>query len=92
MARTVAHVLTNANDSVALINDINTNGNTSDYISNEVNQEEINSLVQRNVSHLELILAYDGTKDTPDVVGSSEDKTPYTTAIATGKAYISANS
>lgn len=92
MARTVAHVLTNANDSVALINDINTNGNTSDYISNEVNQEEINSLVQRNVNHLELILAYDGTKDTPDVVGSSEDKTPYTAAIATGKAYISANS
>ena len=92
MARTVAHVLTNANDSVALINDINTNGNTSDYISNEVNQEEINSLVQRNVNHLELILAYDGTKDTPDVAGSSNDKSSYTAAIATGKAYISANS
>jgi hypothetical protein len=91
MARTVAHVLSNADDSVALINDINTNGSSSEYISNEVNQDEINALVQRNVDHLELILAFDGTNDTPDVAGSSEDKSSYTNAITTGNAYIAAN-
>jgi hypothetical protein len=91
MTRTVAHVLSNADDSVALINDVNTNGSSSEYISNEVNQDEINALVQRNVNHLELILAFDGTNETPDVAGSSEDKSSYTDAIATGKAYIAAN-
>ena len=34
----------------------------------------------------------DEDDDTPDVAGSSDDKTSYTTAIATGKAYIAANS
>jgi len=93
MARTVAHVLSNAQDSVALINDINTNGGNSVYISNEVNQDEINALVQRNVNHLELILAFDGTNDTPNVVGSSNSKkTDCSNAVTTGKAYISANS
>jgi len=57
-------------------------------------QSDINDMVQRNVDHLELILAYapvDEDDDTPDVAGSSDDKTSYTTAIATGKAYIAAN-
>jgi hypothetical protein len=92
MTRTVAEVLASADDSVALINDINTNGSSSEYISNEVNQSEINDLVQRNVDHLEIILAYDGENNTPDVAGSSEDKSSYTSAITTGEAYISANS
>lgn len=91
MARTVAQILSSADDSVALINDVNTNGSSSEYISNEVNQDEINALVQRNVDHLEIILAYDGSNDQPDVAGSSEDKSSYTTAITTGKAYIAAN-
>jgi hypothetical protein len=34
-------------------------------------QEEINDMVQRNVDHLEIILAY----TEPDVVGDSSDKT-----------------
>ena len=51
-------------------------------------QEEINDMVQRNVDHLEIILAYTD----PDVAGDSSDKSSYTTAIATGKAYISNNS
>jgi hypothetical protein len=58
-------------------------------------QEEINDMVQRNVDHLELILAYepvDEDDDTPDVVGDSSDKSSYTDAIATGKTYISNNS
>jgi hypothetical protein len=40
-------------------------------------QAEINEMVQRNVDHLELILAYapvDEDDDTPDVAGDSSDK------------------
>ena len=48
-------------------------------------------MVQRNVDHLEVILAYNGTNEQPDVVGDSSDKSSYTDAIATGKAYIAAN-
>ena len=81
--RTVEQVLTAATDSVTLINDVN--GGTYDV--NGMTQEEINEMVQRNVDHLELILAY----TEPDVVGDSSDKSSYTDAIATGKAYIAAN-
>ena len=51
-------------------------------------------MVQRNVDHLEVILAYepvDSDDDTPDVAGSSDDKSSYTGAVTTGKAYIAAN-
>jgi hypothetical protein len=50
-------------------------------------QAEINEMVQRNVDHLEIILAYTD----PDVAGDSSDKSSYTDAITTGKAYIAAN-
>ena len=89
--QTVEQVLTAATDSVTLINNIN--GGTYDV--NGMTQEEINEMVQRNVDHLELILAYepsDENDETPDVVGDSSDKSSYTDAIATGKAYISNNS
>ena len=92
MAQTVAEVLTAATDSVTVINDIN--GGTHDVTG--LTQEEINDIVQRNVDHLEIILAYepvDSDDDTPNVVGSSSSKkTACSTAITTGKAYISANS
>ena len=94
MAQTVAEVLTAATDSVTLINDINSNGSDSEYVSEGSTQEEINELVQRNVDHLEIILAYapvDSDDETPDVAGSSDDKSSYTGAITTGKAYIAAN-
>ena len=81
---TVAEVLTAATDSVTLINDIN--GGTHDV--SLMTQAEINEMVQRNVDHLELILAYTD----PDVAGDSSDKSSYTDAIATGKDYISSNS
>jgi len=90
MAQTVSEVLTAATDSVTLINGVN--AGTWDVEGME--QSDINDMVQRNVDHLELILAYapvDEDDDTPDVAGSSDDKTSYTTAIATGKAYIAAN-
>lgn len=93
MAQTVAQVLAAADDSVTLINDINTNGSSSDHATG-LSQAEINDKVQRNVDHLEIILAYapvDDDDETPDVAGSSEDKSSYTSAITTGKAYIAAN-
>ena len=91
---TVTEVLTAATDSVTLINSINTDGSSSNFWLSGVTQEEINEMVQRNVNHLEIILAYapvDENDDTPDVAGDSSDKSSYTDAIATGKAYIAAN-
>jgi hypothetical protein len=41
-----------------------------------------------NLSWLEPV---DEDDETPDVVGDSSDKSSYTDAIATGKAYIAAN-
>ena len=90
MAQTVTEVLTAATDSVTLINDVN--GGT--YEVGTMTQAEINEMVQRNVDHLEIILAYapvDEDDDTPDVAGDSSDKSSYTSAITTGKAYIAAN-
>ena len=93
MAQTVAECLTRAVDSATLITDVNTNGANSIYILPDLTQAEINEVVQRNVDHLETILAYDGEDDTPNVVGSSSSKkTTCSDAITTGKAYISANS
>jgi len=91
MAQTVAEVLSAADDSVTLINDINANGAESENVPSDFNQEQINDVVQRNVDHLELMLSWDGTNGQPDVAGSSEDKSSYTSAITTGKAYIAAN-
>ena len=85
--QTVAEVLSAADDSVIVINDINTNGSDSEYVAEGSTQEEINDMVQRNVDHLEIILAYTD----PDVAGSSEDKSSYNNAITTGNAYIAAN-
>ena len=87
---TVTKVLTIATDSVTLINAID----DGSYEVAGMSQEEINEMVQRNVDHLEIILAYepvDEDDDTPDVKGDSSDKSSYTTAITTGKAYIEAN-
>ena len=96
--QTVAEVLTAATDSVTVITDINTNGNKSPHaggttdadgnaVASDWSQDDINDVVQRNVDHLELILEYTD----PDVKGSSDDKSSYTGAVTTGKAYIAAN-
>ena len=89
--QTVEQVLTAATDSVTLINEVN----AGTWNVEGMTQEEINDMVQRNVDHLEIILAYepsDENDETPDVVGDSSDKSSYTDAIATGKTYISNNS
>ena len=91
MAQTVTEVLTAATDSVTLINAVN----GGSYDVTRMTQEEINEMVQRNVDHLELILAYapvDEDDDTPDVAGDSSDKSSYTGAITTGNTYITNNS
>ena len=93
MAQTVSEVLTAATDSVTLINAINTDASAVEAVEG-MTQDEINEVVQRNVDHLEIILAYepvDEDDETPDVVGDSSDKSSYTDAIATGNAYIAAN-
>ena len=84
---TVAEVLAAADDSVTLINGID----DGSIVRSDLTQDEINSIIQQNVDHLEIILAYNGENDTPDVAGSSDDKSSYTSAITTGKAYIAAN-
>jgi hypothetical protein len=81
---TVTEILTAATDSVTLINNINS-GSHDVWL---MTQTEINEMVQRNVDHLELILAYTD----PDVAGDSSDKSSYTDAIATGNTYITDNS
>lgn len=83
MAQTVSEVLTAATDSVTLINGVN----AGTWNVEGMEQSDINDMVQRNVDHLELVLAYTD----PDVAGSDEDKTSYTAAITTGNAYIAAN-
>lgn len=88
---TVTEVLASAMKSVELINGVNDNS----YDVEGMNQSEINDMIQRNVDHLGIVLAYEPTDeddDTPNVVASSEDKTPYMDAIATGNTYIENNS
>ena len=92
MAQTVSEVLTAATDSVTLINGVN--GGT--WNVEGMTQAEINEMVQRNVDHLEVILAYapvDSDDETPDVKGAASNlKTTHVAAIATGKTYITDNS
>ena len=80
---TVSEVLTAATDRVSLINGVK----AGSWNVTGMTQAEINAMVQRNVDHLEIILEYTD----PDVKGSSDDKSSYTTAITDGKAYIAAN-
>ena len=91
MAQTVSEVLTAATDSVTLINGVK----AGSWDVEGMTQSEINEMVQRNVDHIETILEYapvDSDDDTPDVKGSSDSKTSYTTAVTTGKTYITDNS
>ena len=83
MEQTVSQILTAATDSVTLINEVN----AGTWNVEGMEQSEINDMVQRNVDHLEIVLAY----TEPDVAGSPDDKTSYTDAITTGKQYITAN-
>jgi len=97
MAQTVTECLAAGTDSVTLINDINTNGSSSERLSDGMTQAEINETVQRNVDHLSIILLYapdaeDESDDTPNVAGAASNlKTTHVAAVTTGTDYIAAN-
>ena len=82
MERDVTQILLAADDSVSLINGVN----DGSWDVEGMEQSEINDMVQRNVDHLEIILAYE------EVLADDSDKSSYTEAVTTGKAYITANS
>jgi hypothetical protein len=89
MAQTVAECLTAGIDSVTVIDGVK----AGSWDVTGMTQAEINEMVQRNVDHLEIILAYDGTDDSPNITGSSNSKKgTCNTAVTTGKAYIASNS
>ena len=101
MAQTVTECLAAGSDSVTLINDVNTNGKKSTHVGGsadadtDMSQADINEVIQRNVDHLEVILAYepvDSDDETPDIKGAAASKkTTHVAAITTGKSYIAAN-
>ena len=92
MAQTVTECLTAGTDSVNLIDGVK----AGSWNVEGMTQAEINEMVQRNVDHLELILAYapvDADDDTPNVAGAADSKkTTHVAAITTGKTYITDNS
>ena len=94
MAQTVTEVLTAGSDSVTLINSINTDASAESAVRG-MTQAEINEVVQRNVDHLSIILAYapvDADDDTPNVAGAADSKkTTHVAAVTTGTDYIAAN-
>jgi len=92
MAQTVTECLTAGTDSVNLIDGVK----AGSWDVTGMTQAEINEMVQRNVDHLETILAYapvDSDDDTPDVKGAASNlKTTHVAAVTTGKTYITDNS
>ena len=92
MAQTVTECLTAGTDSVNLIDGVK----AGSWNVERMTQTEINEMVQRNVDHLEIILAYapvDAEDDTPNVAGAAgSKKTTHVAAVATGKTYITDNS
>ena len=92
MAQTVTECLAAGTDSVNLIDGVK----AGSWNVEGMEQSEINEMVQRNVDHLEVILAYapvDSDDDTPDVKGAADSKkTTHVAAVATGKKYITDNS
>ena len=79
--RNVDDILSAADDSVSLINGVN----GGSWSVEGMEQSEINDMVQRNVDHLNIVLAYE------EVVADSRDKSSYTGAVSVGEAYIAAN-
>ena len=89
MAQTVTECLAAGTDSVNLIDGVK----AGTWNVEGMTQTEINTMVQKNVDHLETILEYDGTNDMPNVKGAADSKkTTHVAAIATGKKYITDNS
>ena len=94
MAQTVTECLTAGTDSVTLINSINTDASAEKAVEG-MTQAEINTVVQKNVDHLSIILLYapvDASDDTPDIAGAASGlKSTHVAAVTTGTDYIAAN-
>ena len=89
MAQTVTECLAAGTDSVNLIDGVK----AGSWNVEGMTQTEINTMVQKNVDHLETILEYDGTNDMPNIKGAADSKkTTHVAAITTGKKYITDNS
>tara|TARA_R110000787_G_scaffold95843_1_gene199044 strand:- start:398 stop:667 length:270 start_codon:yes stop_codon:yes gene_type:complete len=89
MAQTVTECLSAGADSVTLIDQVNAG---TYEIAPPMTQAEINAMVQRNVDHLEIILAYTATDSTPDIAGAASNlKTTHVAAVTTGTDYIAAH-
>ena len=92
MAQTVTECLAAGTDSVNLIDGVK----AGTWNVTGMTQTEINEMVQRNVDHLETILAYapvDADDDRPNVAGAADSKkTTHVAAVTTGKTYITDNS
>ena len=97
---TIAQGLSLMDDQIFAIEEINTNGQNSQYIPSPQTQEAVNAAMDRYVKTLEGILLWNGLDadenpreiPQPDIAGYSGDKSTYTDAITLGKAYIAANS
>jgi hypothetical protein len=81
--RNVDEIFNALDDSVALINAID--ADTAAWNNSNLSQEEINKIVQANVDHIGIALAYD------EAVADSRSKTKYNNAVTKGNAYIAAN-
>jgi hypothetical protein len=81
--RTADEIFNALDDSVALINAID--ADTAAWNNSNLSQEEINKIVQANVDHIGIALAYD------EAVADSRSKTKYNNAVTKGNAYIAAN-
>ena len=81
--RTADEIFSALDDSVALINAID--ADTAAWNDSNLSQEDINKIVQANVDHIGIALAYD------EAVADSRSKTKYNSAVTKGNAYIAAN-
>ena len=81
--RNADEIFSALDDSVSLINAID--ADTAAWNDSNFSQEEINKIVQANVDHIGIALAYD------EAVADSRSKTKYNSAVTKGNAYIAAN-
>jgi hypothetical protein len=97
---TVQHVLNQMDDTVEMIEDLNTNGINHYNLPTPETQEAANYQMRNYIDAIAAMLAWNGLNGVgdplppntqPDVAGYTGSKTAYTTAMALGEAYITEN-
>jgi hypothetical protein len=97
---TVQHVLNQMDDTVAMIEDLNTNGTNHYNLPTPETQEAANYQMRNYIDAIAAYLSWNGLDENgvalppniqPDVAGYTGSKTAYTTAMALGEAYITEN-